>query len=88
MKISWTYHFNFDHPVDQLWEIVSDTPRWRKASGLSKHQPTESLQSDGSVKILGKIEIAGIKIAWEEPPVNWLAERWFEQYRIVTRGPS
>ena len=87
MQVSRTFHFDFDHPVDKLWEIVSDTPRWGEASGFPKYQSTEELQSDGSVKIFGSIEIAGIKIAWEEPPVNWIAERWFEQHRIVTRGP-
>ena len=86
MQVSRTFHFDFDHPVGKLWEIVSDTPRWGEASGFPKYQSSEQLQNDGTVKIFGKLEIAGIKIAWEEPPVNWVAERWFEQQRIVTRG--
>ena len=87
MPVSRTYHFDFDHPVDKLWAIVSDTPRWGEASGFPKYESTEQLQSDGSVKVSGKVEIAGIKITWEEPPVNWIAERWFEQKRIIERGP-
>lgn len=26
-------------------------------------------------------------INWEEPPVNWIAERWFEQRRIFIKSP-
>jgi len=85
--VSRTYHFDFDHPVDKLWAVVSDTPRWGEASGFPKYQVSEQLQTDGTVKVFGKIEVAGMTIRWEEPPVNWIAERWFEQQRIFIKGP-
>ena len=87
MIVSRHYHFDFDHPVDKLWAVVSDTPRWGEASGFPRYQASEALQPDGRVKVFGQIEIAGMTIAWEEPPVNWIAERWFEQQRIFSRGP-
>lgn len=71
----------------KLWEIISDTPRWSEASGLPKYQVSEQLQADGRVKVLGKLEIIGITFTWEELPVNWVAERWFEQRRIFQGGP-
>jgi len=85
--VSRKYHFDFDHPVDKLWALVSDTPRWGEASGLPKYQASEELLPDGRVRVTGKLEIAGMTITWEEPPVNWIAERWFEQQRLFTRGP-
>jgi len=85
--VSRQYHFEFDHPVAKLWAVVSDTPRWGEASGFPRYQASEALQPDGQVKVFGQIEIAGMTIAWEEPPVNWIAERWFEQQRIFSRGP-
>ena len=87
MLVSRTYHFDFDHPVDKLWAVVSDTPRWGEASGFPKYQVSEQLQTDGTVKVFGKIKMAGMTISWEEPPVNWIAERWFEQQRIFIKGP-
>ncbi len=87
MLISRNYQFEFDHPVAKLWAVVSDTPRWGEATGFPKFQVSEQLQADGTVKVFGKVGIAGIKITWEEPPANWIAERWFEQQRIFTRGP-
>lgn len=87
MLISKSYRFDFNHPVDKLWAIVSDTPRWSEASGLPKYQVIEKPQPDGRIKVLGKIDIAGMTIIWEELPVNWIVERWFEQHRIFEGGP-
>jgi class 3 adenylate cyclase len=87
MIFSQNYHFDFDHPVDSLWAVVSDTPRWGEALGMPRYQVSEELQTNGSVSVFGKLEIAGITIAWEEPPANWIAERWFDQQRIFSRGP-
>ena len=87
MTVLRHYHFEFDHPVAKLWSVVSDTPRWGEASGFPRYQASESLQPDGRVRVFGKLEIAGMTLAWEEPPVNWIAERWFEQRRIFSRGP-
>jgi len=85
--LSRTYNFDFDHPVDKLWELVSDTPRWGEASGFPKYLVSETLQADGTVRVSGKIEIAGMTLNWEEPPVNWVAQRWFEQRRVFSKGP-
>lgn len=85
--VSRSYHFDFSHPVEQLWAVVSDTPRWGEASGFPRYQASEALQADGRVKVSGELKIAGLNLTWEEPPANWIAERWFEQQRIFERGP-
>ena len=85
--VSRQYHFDFEHPVAQLWSVVSDTPRWGEASGFPRYLASEELQPDGTVKVSGELQIAGMTLTWEEPPVNWIAERWFEQQRIFKRGP-
>ncbi len=87
MLLSRNYHFEFPHPVDKLWAVVSDTARWGEATGFPKYQARETLQDDGRVTITGHAEIAGIKINWEEPPVNWISNHWFEQSRITNKGP-
>jgi class 3 adenylate cyclase len=87
LSLSRSYHFEFDHPVDKLWAVVADTPRWGEASGFPKYQASEVLQPDGSVRVFGKIEIAGFSLDWEEPPANWIEPRWFEQTRLFRRGP-
>ncbi len=87
MQVSRQYHFEFEHPVDRLWAVVSDTPRWGEALGFPRYQVSERLLPDGTVEISGQVELAGYRVDWIEPPVNWIAERWFEQRRVFSRGP-
>ena len=72
MQLSKEYTFEFAHSIETLWTIVSDTPRWGEASGLPRYQASEEVQPDGSVKVKGELEIAGIRLAWEEAPGNWI----------------
>jgi class 3 adenylate cyclase len=86
-EISKTFNFDFNHPVDRLWSVVADTPRWGEASGFPKYQSSEQLQADGTVKVFGEVSIAGMNLCWEEPPANWIEELWFEQLRLFSNGP-
>jgi len=86
-EISKSFKFDFNHPVDQLWSIVADTPRWGEASGFPRYQSTEQLQADGTIKVFGEVTIAGMNLSWEEPPANWIEGLWFEQLRLFNNGP-
>ena len=86
-EVSKTFNFDFHHPVDRLWSVVADTPRWGEASGFPKYQSSEQLQADGTVKVFGEVSIAGMNLCWEEPPANWIEELWFEQLRLFSNGP-
>lgn len=87
MQLSRQYHFEFAHPAETLWRIVSDTARWGEASGFPRYQASEKLQDDGRVNIYGTVDIAGFKITWQEPPANWISPHWFEQRRTTVKGP-
>lgn len=85
--VSTRYEFEFAHPVEKLWSVVADTPRWNEAAGVPKYTAREETQADGSVKVIGQLVFAGRTIEWEELPVNWIQNRWFEQIRAFRNGP-
>ncbi len=87
LTVSRTYRFDFAYSPERLWEVVSDTPRWGEALGFPRYRVSEELQSDGRVRVTGKLAVAGMNLEWEEPPANWIAPHWFEQYRLFRRGP-
>ncbi len=87
MQVSRQYRFEFDHPVERLWAVVSDTPRWGEASGFPRYQVREELQPDGTVKVFGETRIGRYQLAWEEPSADWVAGHWFRQRRLFSRGP-
>ena len=69
-EFSRTFHFDFDHPVDKLWSVIADTPRWGEALGLPKYESTEELTDDGTIRVLAQVAIAGLMLRWEELPAN------------------
>lgn len=81
------YNFEFAHPVDKLWTVVSDTPRWNEATGVPKYVAREEKQPDGSIKVFGELAKAGFRIEWEELPATWIENHWFEQVREFRNGP-
>ena len=78
---------DFDSPPERIWPLLSDTARFNEAIGLPKHEIEERPQPDGSVRYFGRARKGPVALAWEERPVNWVANRWFEHWRGFSAGP-
>ncbi|MDX1433141.1 MAG: adenylate/guanylate cyclase domain-containing protein [Gammaproteobacteria bacterium] len=70
-----------------MWPALSDTARFNEAATLPKHEIEELPQPDGSVRYLARARIGPLTLAWEEQPVNWVHEQWFEHCRRFLNGP-
>jgi len=84
---SQTWEWEFEHPVDSMWPLLADTARFNEAAKVPKHQITEIPQADGSVHYFGATKIGPFDIRWQEKPVNWVSEQWFEHTRHFQSGP-
>jgi class 3 adenylate cyclase len=84
---SRTWEWEFDHPAASMWPLLADTARFNEAARLPKHQITEIPQADGSVHYFGAARIGPFDIEWQEKPVNWVSEQWFEHTRYFQSGP-
>ena len=82
-----TWVWRFDRPAKDIWPILGDTARFNEAAGLPKHVITESVQPDGSVRFFARARLGPISLSWEEVPVNWVHEQWFEHCRNFKNGP-
>lgn len=82
---TWVWHF--DRPVAEIWPILSDTARFNEAAKLPKHHIDEQLQDDNSVRYFGSAKVGPMQLRWEEKPVNWVHEDWFEHCRHFSTGP-
>ncbi len=85
--ISQSWSWEFDHPPSAMWPILADTARFNEAASLPKHQITEIPQADGSVHYFGAAKMGPFHIKWQEKPVNWVSEQWFEHTRYFQSGP-
>jgi class 3 adenylate cyclase len=84
---SQTWEWQFEHSPADMWPLLADTARFNEAAKLPKHQITEIPQADGSVHYFGAAKIGPFDIKWQEKPVNWVSEQWFEHTRYFQSGP-
>ncbi len=91
-RVTWpptsqTWEWEFEHPPEAMWPLLADTARFNEAAKLPKHQITEIPQPDGSVHYFGAARMGPFDIKWQEKPVNWVSEQWFEHTRYFSSGP-
>ena len=82
-----TWIWQFDNPVPEIWPVMSDTARFNEAAELPKQIIEDVPQSDGSVRYMAHANLGLLRLAWEEMPVNWVSNRWFEHCRHFHKGP-
>jgi class 3 adenylate cyclase len=85
--VSQTWEWTFEHPPAAMWPLLADTARFNEAAKLPKHQITEIPQPDGSVHYFATAKVGPFEIKWQEKPVNWVSEQWFEHARHFQNGP-
>src|SRR5690606_30422805 len=64
-----------------------DTARFNEAARGPTYSLEEIARPDGSVERRAKGRIAGMDMAWEELPYEWIEGREFRQTREFTKGP-
>ncbi len=82
---SWTW--DFKNPPAAIWPLLADTARFNEAARLPRHKITEIAGPDGVVAYFGEVKIGPFEIKWQERPVNWVSEQFFEHIRDFSSGP-
>ncbi len=85
VKYDWTWEL--EASPAQLWPQVSNTERFNKAIGLSAVEWNTKAGADGRVQRSGKFRKAGMTMAWQEHPFEWIEGRRFGVLREFTEGP-
>jgi len=81
----WQWHF--DLPPEKLWPVLADTARFNEAAKGPTYQLEEAPLPDGTVQRKASAKIAGMAMAWEERPYEWVLNKTFRQVRDFTKGP-
>lgn len=82
----WVWRFA-DLPPERLWPVIADTNRLNEALGLPSYKLEEIPQANGTVLRRGTGKVAGMELAWEEKPYEWVTNREFRQTRVFSKGP-
>ena len=81
------WEWKFASPPAAIWPSMADTARFNEAAALPKHEIIETPRPDGSVDFAGRLRKGPVTISWQERPVNWISEQWFEHCRDFRNGP-
>lgn len=82
---SWTWRFKNRPAI--IWPLLADTARFNEAAHLPRHKITEIPGPDGVVAYFGAVKMGPFDIKWQERPVNWVSEQFFEHVRDFSSGP-
>ncbi|MDQ3704965.1 MAG: hypothetical protein M3437_07050, partial [Chloroflexota bacterium] len=77
----------FPVPVDELWQLFSDTDRLDQAVGVPATNFHPTNLSEGRVGLAAQATYLGILFQWTELPYEWSAGRWFQVERAFSRAP-
>jgi class 3 adenylate cyclase len=81
------WHWQFDLPPEKIWPVLADTARFNEAANAPTYQLEEIAQPDGTVLRKGAARVAGMAMAWEEKPYEWVLNKSFRQVREFSQGP-
>ena len=73
--------------LEAIWSVLADTARFNEAAEIPKHEIEEIAQPDGSVRYVGRGRFGLLTYRWDEKPVNWVHQRWFEHCRYFHGSP-
>lgn len=84
---SRTFVWQFDSPPEAIWPVLADTARFNEAAKLPRQTIEETPREDGSVLYIARAKQGPFALEWQEQPVNWVANKWFEHRRFFSKGP-
>jgi class 3 adenylate cyclase len=88
-KLSYAlkWSFDFNHSVEKVWPLVSNTDRMNRSIGLSQVEYRSEPSAMGGSTRYGETKIAGFKLEWLESPYEWVLHKEFGVHRDYSRGP-
>ncbi len=79
--------WNLTSTPEELWPYVSNTERLNRAAGLPSVVFETINDPQLGMRRFGSFKLAGLTIAWEEHPFDWVEGRRMGVLREFTRGP-
>ncbi len=81
------FEWDLQSPPEALWPYVSNTERLNRAVGVPAVQYTSRRDKEGFLHKFGDFRMAGLHIAWEELPFEWIEGQRLGVLRKFSKGP-
>jgi adenylate cyclase len=74
-------------PREVVWPLLSNTDWFNRAVGLPAVQYEFLPRAEGGSSTKARARIAGLEVAWQELPFEWLEPEFYRVRRVFDRGP-
>ncbi|MBI2926112.1 MAG: adenylate/guanylate cyclase domain-containing protein [Verrucomicrobia bacterium] len=85
IKIEGTWELPFTRA--EVWPLLSRTDWLTQSLGLPSAARCARPLPNGGVAVFGQGRFAGLRLQWEEVPLDWLEEEFFRGQWLFTKGP-
>lgn len=82
-----TFLYEFGHPVEAVWPLVTETDRINRVIGLPKVNYTLAPRAEGGADRHAELFAKGIRLRWKEHPYEWEKHRFLRVERHYSKGP-
>lgn len=83
--------FRFAHdlpfPREIVWPALSNTDWFNRALGLPAVKYEFKARPEGGSSINARTRFAGLEVAWQELPFEWLEPEFYRVRRLLEKGP-
>src|SRR5260221_5549142 len=87
MTFHYRWKWSLKSSPESLWPYVSDTDRFRAATGFPVATYTEQPLAEGGVRRIGRFRIYGFPFVWEEEPFEWIRNQAVIDTQHYLQGP-
>ncbi len=81
------FQYDLNSPPEDIWPLASNTERINRAVGVPSVVYSSARDEQGMLHKFGDFRMAGLHIAWEELPFEWIEGRRLGVLREFSKGP-
>ena len=74
-------------PPEAVWPVLSNTNWMNRALGLPTVHYDFTANAEGGSTIRARVRVAGLEVAWQEFPFEWLEPEFYRARRVFENGP-
>ncbi len=87
LNFHYRWQWTLRASVEDIWDYVTDSDRFREATGFPAAKYTDELRPDGTTRRKGRMRMYGFPIEWHEDPFQWIRHQEMIDTQYYYVGP-
>jgi adenylate cyclase len=79
--------YDLPFPREAVWPVLANTDWMNRSLGLPAVQYEFTANAEGGSTVRARARVAGLEVAWQEFPFEWLEPEFYRVRRVFENGP-